>query len=200
MKFSSTPIEGVSMVFSSIKGSPRFSDGQSAVACGSMSLDPLQTACCSIDRSLQCHYDMCNLYILTARVTKSSRSSSALTNNLVFVPILYCLVTLYAIHSSLIVISYFFLKEEAHFIGAQRGSDWFNVHTLARTHTKNTCSHCWRHLGMSNRNIPAPLPNSLLSIFWVGNWNWDQLLLPQCQCDVSVTFILLLQWQQNISQ
>lgn len=93
----------------------------------------------------------------------------------------------------------FLLKEEAH---SQRGSDWFTIHTLACTHTKNTCacSHCWRGVGMSNRNVPAPLPNSLLSILWVGNWNWDQLLLPQCQCDVSVTFILLLQWQQNILQ
>lgn len=197
MKFSSTSIEGVSLVFSSIKGSSRFSDGQSAVACGSLCLDPLQTACCSMDRSLQWHYDMRNFYILTAGVTKSSRSSCTSTNYLVLVPILYFLVILYAIYSSMIVI-----YRSTLYWCPERGGDWFTGHTLACTHTKNTCtcSHCWRGVGMSNRNVPAPLPNSLLSILWVGNWNWDQLLLPQCQCDVSVTFILLLQWQQNISQ
>lgn len=95
-----------------------------------------------------------------------------------------------------------FLTEGPQFIGGQRGSDWFTVHTRARTHAKNTCtcSHCWRGVGMSNSNVPAPLLNSLLPILWVSNWNWDQLLLPQCQCDVTATFVLLLQWQQNISQ
>lgn len=156
MKFSSTPKEGVSLVFSSIKGSSWFSDGQSAVACGSLSLDPLQTACCSIDRSLEWHDDLCHLYILTARVTKSSRSSCTSPNNLVFVPILYCLVILYVISLSLIVLAYIFKRRSTLYWCPKRGSDWFTAHTLARTHTKNTCtcSHCWRCVRMSNRKQP----------------------------------------------
>lgn len=123
---------------SSIKGSYRFSDGQSAVACGSLSLDPFQTACCSIDRSLQWHYDVCNFYILTAKVTKSSRSSCALTNHLVFVPILYSQVILYAIYSSLIVIPFLFLQKDHNLLVPREGvtdlpyTHW-HVH-MPRTH------------------------------------------------------------------
>lgn len=197
MKFSSTPVEGV-IVFSSMKGSSRFSDGQSAVACGFLSLDPLQNAGWSMDRSLQWHHDMYNLYILTARVTKSSRSSCASTNNLVFVPILYCNSICHSLITNCSIILFFKMKKHTLLVPREGVTDLPYTHWHVHVPWKHAVivGEVWEWaIEMSRHLFQQPSFN-----FLVGNWNWDQLLLPQCQCDVSVTVILLLQWQQNISQ